>query len=50
MNNRIKISANNLKLCLSKIPDEISSSNGFTNLIRYFISLTNFQRDYRDNR
>ncbi|CAH8469661.1 unnamed protein product [Schistosoma bovis] len=40
MINRIKISANNLKLCLSKIPDEISSSNGFTNLIREITEIT----------
>ncbi|CAH8454578.1 unnamed protein product [Schistosoma haematobium] len=40
MIDRIEISANNLKLCLSKIPDEISSSNGFTNLIREITEIT----------
>ncbi|VDP20479.1 unnamed protein product [Schistosoma margrebowiei] len=37
---QIEISANVLKLCLSKIPDEISSSNGFTNLIREITEIT----------
>ncbi|XP_018648239.1 hypothetical protein Smp_006680 [Schistosoma mansoni] len=38
--NRIEIFANVLKLCLSKIPDEISSNNGFTNLIREITEIT----------
>ncbi|CAI2722376.1 unnamed protein product [Schistosoma spindalis] len=37
---RIEIFANLLKLCLSKIPDEISSTNGFTNLIREITEIT----------